>query len=302
MEHEELPRSIALHTQWTDHASRNLASRIEQFKGRNKRIELDARVAAIQSLRGVAARASFVLPALYLALGGGSQPRTDGQPHWQTVRAAAMEQAALQTIALACRAVFDDSRKGLSGSTIARLSDESLIQVAEYWAERSLRPAYDATQALELLRLLFRRCARPARILLDQPSMLERRIGLLKYFADRDAAHISLDDYLFDVVDLVHVSAAIVIIGAIIADFDGRTNSDEEGYFDSIDEDAWFAAKQIFPHLPVERVFRGWSIHRQAALNWKWSVPDGVEYILNQLPAAIGYCESDRTHEARAVP
>jgi hypothetical protein len=49
------------------------------------------------------------------------------------------------------------------------------------------------------------------------------------------------------------------------------------------------AAKSLFPHLPVERIFKNWIIHKQAAL--AWMMPDGVDYILNQLPAAIGYWE-----------
>jgi hypothetical protein len=207
-------------------------------------------------------------------------------PHWQSVLAAALEQSSLQTISLACRSIFDDKRSGMTGKKIARLSDETLASVAEYWTERSNGSLGDASKALELLRRLFARCARPELVLIDKPSLLERRIGLIKYYAHRQAAHISLEDYLFDVVDLIHVVAAIVIVGAIILEFDDPQRG--ENYFDSIDEGGWAAAKEVFPTLPLNRIFKSWNIHKQARLNWKVAQFDGVEYILNQLPSAIG--------------
>lgn len=285
-------QSIALNITWTDFASKKLSARIEEFKRRNGYFELDDRIAAIQFLRGTASRASFMLPALYLALGARSQPQSAGKGHWQVVQAAALEQSSLQTITLTCRAIFDDNKNRLSGKRIARLSDGTLTSVAKYWSDCSKKPQEDASRALEILRRLFSRCAQPEKVLLDQSSLLERRIGLLKYYAHRQAAHISLEDYLFDVLDLIHVTAAIVLIGAIIMDFDAAAHA--ENYFDSIDEAGWKAAKETFPSLPIERIFKNWNIHQQAALNWKLSYIDGVEYILNQLPSAIGYWDSDR--------
>lgn len=287
---EEHKQEITLCLKWTDYAPKKLSARIEEFKRRNGYVALDDRVAAIQFLRGTASRASFVLPALYLALGARSMPENPDRTHWQAVQAAALEQSSLQTIALACRSIFDDSKNRLSGKRIARQSDETLASVAKYWSERSRRSEEDASKALVVLRRLFDRCARPERILLDQPSLLERRIGLLKYYAHRQAAHISLEDYLFDVLDLIHVTAAIVLIGAIIVDFDDPWRA--ENYFDSIDEGGWMAAKEVFPDLPMDRIFKNWNIHQQAALKWKVPYTDGVEYILNQLPSAIGYWDS----------
>lgn len=279
--------SIAFRLTWTDYAPKKLSARIEQFKQRNEHLELDDRVAAIQFLRGAASRASFVLPALYVALGARSLPEDPRRPDLKVLQAEALEQSSLHTIALACRSIFDDSRNRLSGKRVARLSDETLAAVAQYWSGRSGRSAEDATKALVLLRSLFGRCAQPEKILLDQPSLLERRIGLVKYYAHRHAAHISLEDYLFDVLDLIHVAAAIVLLGAIIIDFDDPSRA--EKYFDSIDENGYQAAKSIFPHLQMERLFKHWNIHPQAALKWKLPGNEGVEYILSRLPAAIGY-------------
>jgi hypothetical protein len=223
-----------------------------------------------------------------MALGAHSLPENPARPHWEVVQAAALEQFALHAIALTCRSVFNDSRSDeLSGRRIAGLTDETLVAVARYWSNHSKKSQEEATKALALLRELFARCARSKDDLLkDQPSLLEGRIGLLKYYANRQAAHITLDYFLFDnVFDIVHVAAAIILIGAIIVDFDdpGRGNQ----YFDSVDEGAWQAAKGLFPHMPIERIFKNWKIHQQAALMWK--MPNGVDYILNQLPMAIGY-------------
>ena len=198
---------------------------IDHFKRRNKYVALDERTAAIQSLRGIAARASYVLPALYFAIGAGSTPRRSSWPHREAVQLA-LEQSSLQTIALACRSIFDASNTHLGGKRIANLSDTTLNSVAQYWSERPERPIDEAIKALVFLRKLFIRCAQPERLLIDKPSLLERRIGLLKFYAHRHAAHISLEDHLFDVVDLIHVDAAIVLIGAIIMDFDDSSRAE----------------------------------------------------------------------------
>jgi hypothetical protein len=285
-------RSLTLQISWTDHAPTKLAARVQEFRRRDQQVDLDGKVASIQFLRGAAARAGFALPALYLALGARMLPDSERRPHWQVVQAAALEQSSLQTISLACRAIFDDSKSRLSGKRIARMRSDTLESVAKYWSENSGRTMEDASKALDFLRSLFIRCAQPEKVLLDQPSLLERRIGLLKYHAHRQAAHISIEDYLFDILDLVHVTAAIVLIGAVISDFDNASGTDR--YFDSIDEGGWMAAKTVFPGLPIKRIFNGWDIHTQAALTWKRPYADGVEYVLNQLPTALGYWDSER--------
>jgi hypothetical protein len=299
MSEEDTQAKVKLRITWTDYAPKKLSARIEEFKRRNSRVELDARVEAIQFLRGTAGRASYVLPALYLAIGARSLPTDQGSSHWQVVRAASLEQSSLHTIALACRSIFDDSRSRMSGKKIARLNDQTLASVAEYWSERPQRPLEDASKALALLRRIFYRCAQPERVLIDRPSLLERRIGLVKYYAHRQVAHISLEDYLFDILDLIHVVAAIVVIGAIILEFDDPSRA--ENYFDSIDEGGWQAAKEVFPSLPIERIFKGWNIHRQASLNWRIPQIDGVEYILNQLPSAIGCWDSASESDDKAI-
>lgn len=73
----------------------------------------------------------------------------------------------------------------------------------------------------------------------------------MKYHADRQAAHITLDPFLFSPVDLIHVVAAITIVGAIIVEFDDKRRA--EVYFNEVDEAAWRAAKEAFPSLPMSQ-------------------------------------------------
>ena len=63
----EKPTTLTL--SWTDYASANLNARIAEFRMRDAHIELDPLIKAIQFLRGVAGRATFVLPALYVQWG-----------------------------------------------------------------------------------------------------------------------------------------------------------------------------------------------------------------------------------------
>jgi hypothetical protein len=277
-----------LHITATDYASHNLNTRIKSFRKMDQHIELDARVESIQFLRGAASRASQVLPALYMQLGA-RMPVTPGAPHWQAVQAASTEFSSLLAISLSCRSIFDDSRKRMTGKRFAIISDTELMSVADYWAEGN-RKVEDAAKALKLLRELFQRCARPEKILLNAPSLLERRVGLLKYHANRQAAHISLGSFLFDVIDLVHVVAAVAVLGAMIVDFDDPARGNQ--YFDSVDEAGWQAAKAVFPALPVRRLFHNFDIHQQALLYWRIEELDGLNMLLNQLPAAIGYWDS----------
>jgi len=113
---------------------------------------------------------------------------------------------------------------------------------------------------------------------------------LVTFHADHEAAHISLSSYLFNTADLIHVVAAISVIGAIIFDFDDV--SGKSTYFDSIDEAAWNVARATFPKLSGKRLFDGFNIHEQGRLYWKIEEVDGVNMLLNGLPAAIGYWDS----------
>lgn len=130
MTDEDSARPKVLRFTATDYAGGNLSRRVEQLRKRDKHVKLDALVAAVRFLRGASSRATFVLPALYLGLGAGALGSAKGKAHSQIVLAAHLKESSLHSIALTCRSIFDDSRSGLSGKTVAALSDEALASVA----------------------------------------------------------------------------------------------------------------------------------------------------------------------------
>jgi hypothetical protein len=85
----------------------------------------------------------------------------------------------------------------MTGKNFAKISDPVLQSVADYWSKDSGQPMTGALKALTLLRALFKRCAHQPKQLFDAPSLLERRVGLVKFHAHRQAAHITLESYLF---------------------------------------------------------------------------------------------------------
>jgi hypothetical protein len=226
-----------------------------------------------------------------MLIGASAVSKSGEGAYWQRVHAYSQEFAALNVISLTCRKIFDERNKGMTGKRLARIPDAVLGSVAAYWVDKTDRSREDAEKALMLLRQLFDRCAQPPKRLLDGESLLEQRIGLLKLHANRQAAHLSLEPYLVDISDLIHVVAALTLVGAIIYDFDNAR--EERGYFDSLDDAAWQAAKSSFPHLPINRLFRSFDIHGQAAMYWGYEWTNGLDMLLNGLPAALGYWDSE---------
>lgn len=281
---------VTLTIRATDYASENLNARIAEFRKRDAHMELDPLTKAVQFLRGVAGRATFVLPALYAQWGAQLSLVDRSLPYWQRVQAANADYSSLQTISLACRAIFDDSNDGMTGKNFAKISDSDLQSVADFWSKKGSQPVADALKALTLLRDLFKRCAHQPKQLFKAHSLLERRVGLVKYHADRLAAHITLQPYLFHTLDLVHVVAAIAVVGAMIVEFDNKSAGD--AYLDSIDEAAWQAATHTFPRMTGRRLFHDFNIHQQARTYWKIEGLDGLHMLLDQLPSAIGYWDS----------
>jgi hypothetical protein len=271
-----------------DHASANLNARIAEFKKRDQYVKLDPFLAAVHFLRGVSSLASQVLPTFYFQLGS-RLPQSAGLPHWQRVQAAVIEHSSLQSISLCCRSAFCASEGQLTGRRFANTPDAILAKVAEFWAKKADREVADASMALTLLREIFRRCAHSRAALLTRHSLLERRIGLIAYHADRRAAHLTLESFYFSIVDLVHVVAAIAVIGAIIIDFDYPKLGSR--YFDEIDLAGWQAAQQVFPNLSHPRLFQHFEVHKQAKVYWKVPESGGLDAILDRLTGAIGYSE-----------
>jgi hypothetical protein len=277
----------------TDYSSNNLNTRILQLRKKHQYIKLDDPTKAVQFLRGVASRASFVLPAFYEHVGSIAYRERRDIPYWQKVRAASAAVSSLQSISLACRSIFDESKgeKEMTGKTFSSISDNDLFLIAEHWRSKCEKQMERTEKALAFLHHVFKICSKPKKELLKEPTLLARRIGLLKYYADGHAAHISLDAYLFHLSDIIHVVAALIVLGAVINDFDDPTNADL--YFDKIDEAAWHAGEITYPNLPIPRLFKDFPIIEQARLycNLEWA--NGSDMLLNQLAAALGYWDSE---------
>lgn len=288
--------NLLLAIRGTDHSSNNLQARILQFQTNDQYIKLDATTKAIQFLRGVASRASFVLPAFYEHVGSVAYRERRDIPYWQQVHAASAAISSLQSISLACRSIFDANKgeKEITGKTFSSISKNDLLLVAEYWRSNSKKQMDIANKSLVFLRHVFETCSKPKNVLLKEPTLLARRIGLIKYYADGHAAHIGLDAYLFHLSDIIHVVAALIVLGAVINDFDAPVNGDL--YFDKIDEAAWQAGETIYPNLPIPRLFKHFKILEQARLYCKSEWVDGRDMLLNQLPAALGYWDSEKAN------
>src|SRR5258706_2561094 len=116
---------------WTDHTRSNLDKRVRDFCRADSPITLDPKVRAVQFLRGASARSSHVMPALYQVIGARTAAPTANLPYSGKVQAAVVEDAFVNLICLACRSVFDDGRKGLTGKAVSGLSDTQLDEVAQ---------------------------------------------------------------------------------------------------------------------------------------------------------------------------
>lgn len=264
-----------------DGESKALAARAQRSQPSGAPLSPDPTTSAVQFLRGVSSRATFVLPAFYLFLGANSQHSdvcsVSGYPG--LVLKHAMRFSSINTITLCCRKAFDHAANGLTGAAFAKSSDETLCKVAEYWANSSARSAHEANSALALLRTSSR--------LLAGTTTLGKRIGLLKQHADRSAAHLTLENYEFSTLDCAHVVGALTLIGEIIRSFDDASAGSQ--YFDELDEAARAAARSLFPQLADIRLFGHMKIAEQARGCWKHDLKIGQHMLFEQLPYATGW-------------
>jgi hypothetical protein len=277
---------ITLTLKWNDHSAANLKARIDRLRMIDRPIALDGRLKTIQFLRGIPWRAAFALQAFYDVQGSHAMSRDIAQPYHKRLNAAFRDHSGLSTISLACRAIFDCRMKGMTGRRFAIISDPLVAEVAAFWSEYSGRPIEDASKALIFLREIFKRCAREPRELINGASFLEQRIGLVRHHADRQATHISLEPFLFGTSDLIHIVAAISVVGAIVSDFDGPKRAPR--YFDGVDEAAWQTLQADHSGLLSQRLFQDFDIHVQSELYWKVPEFNGMDMLLNTLPAALG--------------
>ena len=266
-----------------------LADRAKRLKSNGPPIRLTPLEQAVQFLRGVHSRATMTLPAFYLFHGA----KAEGDPscaikgYPSLVLKHSIEFSSICTVSLSCRKAFDHKARGLTGARFAKNSDQSLTDLAEYWAKKSNRPVDHALAALYLLRSVFLDCAKSETHLLTANIPLGHRIALLKQYVNRSAAHLSLDNYEFSTLDCVHVVAALTVIGEIIRSFDDPDSP--ATYFDTLDDASLKAARQLFPATPELRLFEQMNIEMQSRLCWQLSIDQGRQMLFEQLPYSIGW-------------
>lgn len=252
-------------------------------------VALDPSTSSILFLRAAASRAAMALPAFYLLLAstGPSQPASSVPGYAGVVFRHAINFSSISTVTLACRKLFDHKATGMTGAWFGKRSDADLARIATYWADKSSRPFDDALAALKFLRSVFQHCARTSNSLLAMNIPLCQRIGLLKQHGDREAAHLSMENYEFTPVDSGHVIAAMTIIGTIINSFDAPQYL--PSYFDDVDEAAASAATHLFPAASGVRLFQHFRVETQARLCWQWGEERGLQMLFHDLPYAMAW-------------
>ncbi|EIM01476.1 hypothetical protein RHOFW510R12_36540 [Rhodanobacter sp. FW510-R12] len=140
--------------------------------------------------------------------------------------------------------------------------------------------------ALSFLRRFFSECSKSETELLRSDGQLQKRIGLLVQHANRAAAHLSLEDYSLDIIDLAHFAAACTVIGEIVRSFDSPDLGPD--YFNKLDTASYQAAQRVFPQIAKFQMFVSWNIEQQARLYWQWGEDNGLHMLLNQIQHAIG--------------
>lgn len=244
---------------------------------------------SVQFLRGVGSRAMFALPSFYLLLGSDidSRNRCTVQGYPGGVLQAQICFASQTTIALACRKAFDHGGKGLTGATFGRTSDAALRTHAEFWSKTPGKSREDTYRALCFLRAFFNRCSKNPNALLNGSTTLERRIGLLKQYADRSAAHLSpLEPYEFDTLDIAHVVAALAVVASVIHSFDSGA---PRTYVNDVDSAAFEAAQALFPDMPKLRLFEHVDANASGRFCWLNDHAQGLQWLMEQLPYATGW-------------
>ena len=172
---------------------------------------------------------------------------------------------------------------------LLRLNRADNDDVVRYWSERNGANAGDAGLALAFVKRMLIRCGVP----IGKPEacdcILTRRVALLEAHADRVAAHISLEDYEFTVLDVAHVVAATAMWGAVIHGFDNPGSSGVE-YLISIDRSAHAAAIEVFPDFAGSpRLLGDEFICDMLPKLVAGQLIDGVDYLSTWLLSAIGW-------------
>ncbi|HEY8355465.1 MAG TPA: hypothetical protein VIK69_10695 [Methylophilaceae bacterium] len=267
----------------------DLVARSERMLRTGPPFKLAGTMRSIQFLRGVFSRASLCVPAFYHFLGSVSAldaaKKSNDYPF--QIAQAYSEFSDLNTLTLSCRKLFDNSSKlDLTGANFSKTSDATLAEHAEYWARISGRGTDECYTALKFLRRFFSECSKSETELLQSAGQLQKRIGLLIQHANRVAAHLSLEDFSLDIIDLAHFTAACTVVGEIVRSFDYPNLG--VNYFNELDSASYQAAQRVFPQIAKFQIFASLNISQQARYYWQWGEDFGISMLLNQMQHAIG--------------
>lgn len=267
---------------------KGLEERVERMQRRRGTLQLEAHVRSVQFLRGVGSRASLILPAFYFhrACQQDSQNGMLVEGYPGIVLHSYLGEANQILLGVVTRKIFDHGKRW-TGADFARHSKETIERHADYWATRSKRPIEECRNALVFLQTVFADCSRDPTRAMQIGSPLAKRVALLKLYGDRSAAHLSIDDYCFGFEDVVHVVAALVVIGEIVRSFDRP--SDPENYFNDVDEAAFESCNRLFPSAMSHRLFEHASVPDLARSCVRVRTDRGFQWLTEQLPMALGW-------------
>jgi hypothetical protein len=245
---------------------------------------------SIQFLREVCSRSSFLLPAYYsffaTNIDGNKLSSIDGYPG--AVLQSYVSVSSLNYISLVSRKIFDhSSASNLSGAGFAKASDILLYEHADFWGKNSGRATEDAFNALQVLRDFFKACSKSESNLLKDRSRLCKRIGLLKQYANRSAAHLTLENYHVTWLDVLHVTASTLIVAEIIRLFD-RPDLDAD-YFDRLNKSSFDAIQKLYPETLPLKLFDKIGVKKLADQCLGGDNKYSMDLLLERIPDTLSY-------------
>jgi len=245
---------------------------------------------ALLYLRGASGRASIALPAFYMFMAA-EMSTEEERKTWSysdRVKHYALRFSAITTVALCIRAIYDHVAKDdLCAKVIMGASDVTFSKVAAYWTKRNNRDGEDARAALEVVQDVLKRCAIPINVAKKSKCILARRIAFLKAYADRESAHISVNDYEYTFLDVAHVVAATALMGAVIHHFDHPGASGHQ-FLTKLDEAAHAAALAALPDTKkMRRLFEKSDPEQMIHRVLKGKLASGTDYLSTYLPSAL---------------
>ena len=271
-------------------SDKELSERAIKMARHGPPVQLTELECSVQFLNGVLSKASFLLPAYYsffaTSIDAKKASSIDSYPG--AVFQCYMNKSGLSYIALVTRKLFDHSKNdSLNGAKFAKISDRTLKKHAKRWARFSGRSEQYAINALEILRSFFKVCSQEENDLLKEESRLCKRIGLVKQYANREAAHLTFQGYGVSWLDVLHITASIVLVAEIIRSFDRPEY--KEGYYHEINSAAFTAIKQLYPETPELKLFKEIDISQLAKECVERGEDYSMELIFEKIPDKLSY-------------